>query len=76
MNEEQKKKKMEISKNKDIERAIKRSQFYKMQLDRSELNLASKKIKKNRNFQIAIDSDRVFMDDNNMEIDKRSESMN
>lgn len=74
MSEDQRKKKIEVSQNKDIDRAVRRSKFYKLQLERSEVNLASKKIKKNHQVQNRL-GDQIFMEDNGQNDENRSESM-
>ena len=46
MSSEQKQKKQEVAENKDIERAKRRSEFYQARLTKSNLNILSKKIKR------------------------------
>ena len=46
MNPEQRRKRQELAENQDIERAKRRSEFYKGRLEKTNLNLLSKKIKR------------------------------
>lgn len=48
MNSVQKEQKVEAAKNRDIERAIHRNEYYEKQLIKAQLNLKSKQIKKNK----------------------------
>lgn len=48
MNSAQKEQKVEAAKNRDIERAMLRNEYYEKQLIKAQLNLRSKQIKKNK----------------------------
>lgn len=48
MNSAQKEQKVEAAKNRDIERAIHRNEYYEKQLIKAQLNLRTKQIKKNK----------------------------
>ena len=48
MNSAQKEQKVEAARNRDIERAMLRNEYYEKQLIKAQLNLRSKQIKKNK----------------------------
>ena len=48
MNSAQKEQKVEAAKNRDIERAIHRNEYYEKQLIKAQINLRTKQIKKNK----------------------------
>lgn len=72
MNPEQKRKRQEFAENKDIERAKRRSEFYEGRLEKTKLNLLSKKIKREGKIQ---DQRQPFMFQNLENDEARSISM-